>query len=64
VRWDGGSLLEESSLECAAEEQSADDPKMSELQSSLARLSGFVERLDKEGACSVPASVKEYCDKL
>ena len=56
--------MEESSLECAAEEQSADDPKTSELQSSLARLHEFVERLDKEGACSVPASVKEYCDKL
>jgi hypothetical protein len=37
---------------------------MSELQLSLSRLREFAEELPEERACSVPASVEEYCDKM
>lgn len=37
---------------------------MSELQLSLSRLREFVAEVPAERACSVPASVEEYCDKM
>lgn len=56
--------MEESSEEGAVEELSTDDPKIEELQTSVARLHEFVQEVPTERICLVPECVEDYCDKM